>query len=522
MVRLCLLNRMRSACMLLVILLSTPIQGRLQYNTSGTNPIIDLGYAQYKGTHNSTSGINTWYGLRYAQAPVGELRWQAPMDIESKNDYNPLRLLMHTESEDCLLLDVLVPAKPASSNLPVMVQIHGGGYTTLSAASNPGNALVYQSQENLIYVAIQYRLGALGFLGGSQVLANGAANAGLLDQRAALIWVQRHIGKFGGDPSKVTIIGGSAGGGAVVNHMMLYGGVTNPPFRAVIAEYPWMQPYHNSSTLERQFGYLCEASGCKDLECLRELPLPQLRNATDKTYMLGYQNGDYGHGDYYFGPYIDGNIIRDLPSNEFKQGRFTKVPFLTSREGYEGYFFTNMTEERETPAGLTRTLENLFPYAKQSFFSRLFQLYPRENYNSTLFQHSAIFGDFIIACPSTYIAAAVSDWELPVWKYSFYAGSQTHGAILPFVETVSLEGDSNNATLASILRNYYISFVVSLDPNAVKFTSINHANWPRYQAEGIPSFKILNITYSTVQPSDDLDVRPQCDFFHSQSYVVRN
>lgn len=105
----------------------------------------------------------------------------------------------------------------------------------MSAAANPGNALVYQWRGNLIYVAIQYRLGALGFLGGSEILANGAANAGLLDQRAALTWVQRHISKFGGDPSKVTIIGGSAGAGAVVNQMIMYGGTNNPPFRAAIA-----------------------------------------------------------------------------------------------------------------------------------------------------------------------------------------------------------------------------------------------------------------------------------------------
>lgn len=95
--------------------------------------------------------------------------------------------------------------------------------------------MVFQSQGNLIYVSIQYRLGAYGFLGGAELTENGVANAGLLDQRAALNWVQRHIGKFGGDPSKVTIIGGSAGGGSVMDQMILYGGVPNPPFRAVIA-----------------------------------------------------------------------------------------------------------------------------------------------------------------------------------------------------------------------------------------------------------------------------------------------
>ena len=84
-------------------------------------------------------------------------------------------------------------------------------------------------------MAIQYRLGAYGFLGGPEVAENGDSNVGLLDQRAALLWVQRHIRKFGGDPSKVTIIGGSAGGGSVMNQMILYGGVPTPPFRGVIS-----------------------------------------------------------------------------------------------------------------------------------------------------------------------------------------------------------------------------------------------------------------------------------------------
>lgn len=94
---------------------------------------------------------------------------------------------------------------------------------------------MYQAKGGLIYVSIQYRLGAYGFLGSAEVTENGAANAGLLDQRAALGWVQRHISKFGGDPSKVTIIGGSAGGGSVMDQMILYGGVSNPPFRAVLS-----------------------------------------------------------------------------------------------------------------------------------------------------------------------------------------------------------------------------------------------------------------------------------------------
>lgn len=119
-----------------------------------------------------------------------------------------------TGQEDCLLLDVYVPEEPQSSSLPVLVNIHGGGYTQGSAYGNAWQALVNASGGSFIYVSTQYRLGAYGFLSSSEVRENGAANAGLLDQRSALDWVQRNIRAFGGDPAKVTIIGGSAGGGS--------------------------------------------------------------------------------------------------------------------------------------------------------------------------------------------------------------------------------------------------------------------------------------------------------------------
>jgi carboxylesterase type B len=117
-------------------------------------------------------------------------------------------------SENCLTVDVLIPTHPVSKYLPVMAQIHGGGYTSGNAQSYPGDAMVHASDGkylngmalrislnsatgNMIYVSIQYRLGMWGFLSGSEVAQNGVLNAGLLDQRAALEWIQRNIRAFG-------------------------------------------------------------------------------------------------------------------------------------------------------------------------------------------------------------------------------------------------------------------------------------------------------------------------------------
>lgn len=213
-----------------------------------------------RGIRLTRSSITTWYGMRYAVPPMGNNRWRAPLAIQDFGNYSaggiqdassqgpacvqgaptwyilglPLTFSIGGQ-EDCLTVDVFVPSNRTSEKLPVWVEIHGGGYTAGSAASMPGNAMVNQSNGNLIFVQVQYRLGALGFLNSDEVKTDGTANAGLLDQRLALQWVQKYIDRFGGDSSQVTVHGGSAGGGSVINQLIMYGGTSSPPFRAAVA-----------------------------------------------------------------------------------------------------------------------------------------------------------------------------------------------------------------------------------------------------------------------------------------------
>jgi carboxylesterase type B len=139
-------------------------------------PVVDLGYVKYQGFQNATIGINYFRGIRYAQSPTGDLRWRAPVPIDHGDPYHgqllpasqygpscfqsvppwlPLPVSTYATygtSEDCLLLDVLVPMNPVSSHLPVMVQIHAGGYIVGSSTTVPGDAIVNRSDGNLIYV----------------------------------------------------------------------------------------------------------------------------------------------------------------------------------------------------------------------------------------------------------------------------------------------------------------------------------------------------------------------------------
>jgi len=136
-------------------------------------------------------------------------------------------------TEDCLFLDVMVPKsifeggnnkKKNGTGAPVLVWVYGGGYTagSKSGSGNPAGLLersMTHGRDGVIYVAMNYRLGALGWLAGPTFQEEGTPNAALYDQRFALQWVQDQISKFGGDPNKVTVIGESAGGGSIMHQV---------------------------------------------------------------------------------------------------------------------------------------------------------------------------------------------------------------------------------------------------------------------------------------------------------------
>ncbi|TAQ88709.1 hypothetical protein B7494_g2955 [Chlorociboria aeruginascens] len=500
-------------------------------------PIVDLGYAN----------VTSFFGLRYAAPPTGNNRWRAPLPIEKYGGHNNSIILATSQGpacvqglpawissstavvdqeEDCLTVDVLVPNKPANLKLPVWVEIHGGGYTLGSASLLPGYAMVNQSHGGLIFVDVQYRLGSYGFLSSSEIREDGIANAGLLDQRAALEWVQRHIESFGGDPRQVTIHGGSAGGGSVTNHLIMYGGVADPPFRAAIAEYPWWQPYHNETVLESQYRQLLQETSCTDLNCLRHVPESNLVAASQATYTDGYlgdvSTGDpqiYGFGDFYYGPSIDGIIIPDLPSKMFLEGRFAKVPYLTDREGYEGVVFSNPL--LSTMSQVDSDLKEVWPQAPQTFFDALFELYPATAYNSSFYQRAAIFGDAFISCPSYQTATALARAGQPTWKMIFDAGSEVHGATAPFLFGESSDGTimpSGNDTLSLLMKDWFISFATSLDPNAISYSGVAKPFWPQY---GV-AHTVLDIDYTTIGAKVDDDFSAHCKFLKLQGLAILN
>ena len=120
------------------------------------------------------------------------------------------------------------------------------------------------------------------------------------------------------------------------------------------------------------------------------------------------------------------------------------------------------------------------------------------------------------------MATANSDWGQPTWKLIFDAGSELHGATVPFLFSTNTSA-INNLTLGYIMKDWFLSFAINLDPNVQTFSNVTgKPYWPQYQTPGTANFTIMDVNYTMVGIERDYDASPQCDFFHSQSYVVRN
>ncbi|HEY2949069.1 MAG TPA: carboxylesterase family protein, partial [Micromonosporaceae bacterium] len=203
-------------------------------SASGESPIVITSDGAVRGV--AVPGGYAFRGLPYAAPPTGDLRWRAPQPPASWNGirdasaYAPSCLQKRNlfqppgaQSEDCLYLNVSTPTLRSDAKRPVLVWIHGGGFTQDGALNYDGTKL---AGNGIVVVTINYRLGALGFLAHPALASRPggpAGNYGLMDQQAALRWVRHNIAPFGGDPHNVAIAGQSAGGVSVLAHLVSHG-----------------------------------------------------------------------------------------------------------------------------------------------------------------------------------------------------------------------------------------------------------------------------------------------------------
>lgn len=287
-------------------------------------------------------------------------------------------------TEDCLFLDVVVPRNvldPASnltnltSGAPVLVWIYGGGYTSGDKSARSPAGLIKASQVNnthgIIFVSLNYRLGAFGWLSGPTLQSDGTANAGLYDQRLALQWVQDNIHAFGGDPNRVTVIGESAGGGSIMHQIVAFGGLKGPvPFQQAIMSSPAFQNIASNLQQETTFDAFLSLLNVSTIKEARQLP----SSALIKANLIQVANSSYG--DYSYGPTVDGLFAPAIPGKLLSQGSYDhNLTLLLGHNADEGLLFTNPAITNDTT--FNTYLSSAFPTINPSVASYIEDvLYP--------------------------------------------------------------------------------------------------------------------------------------------------
>ncbi|KAL2195384.1 Alpha/Beta hydrolase protein [Corynascus similis CBS 632.67] len=324
----------------------------------GGSLVVDLGYAKYRGHHNNTTGLNYWKGIRFAAPPTGELRWKPPQTlpprpdapIENATAFGPIcpqslpsvpGAVFIPGNEDCLFLNVYGP--PNAANLPVLVWIHGGGYG-YGDGTQDMSEIINANDQGFVAVSIQYRLGAFGWLSSGELKEKGVVNAGILDQAFALAWIKRHICQFGGDPSRVTISGESAGGGSVMYHAIaVKGSLGTRLFSQGIAASPYLPfqyNYDDALPTERYYAF-SQAAGCPDtgdvLDCLVGKDTDTLQQASFNVT----QSSPYGYWGFW--PVTDGSYIQNRPSQQLPTKKVNGGNLLVGHNANEGPLFVPPT-----------------------------------------------------------------------------------------------------------------------------------------------------------------------------------
>ncbi|RPD58752.1 carotenoid ester lipase precursor [Lentinus tigrinus ALCF2SS1-6] len=506
---------------------------------------VRLDQATVLGTTNGST--ESFLGIPYAEAPVGDLRLRLPKLISSYNgtinartfgnqclqegssggispDIPPEVLeslatigaavspnMNVPQSEDCLNLNVIRPANLTNhEKLPVLFWIYGGGFSDGSNAVTfyNGTAIVERSieiGEPIIWVAVNYRVTVFGFLGGREVKEAGLGNLGLHDQRTALRWVQKFIPSFGGDPQKVTIWGESAGSASVFFQMVANSGNTEGLFRGGIMSSG--SAVHTGSITEPDvqstYDFIVEQAGCANatdtLACLRTVPVDNLLAAANNSIPSSFK----GLAIPYF-PHADG-IFLTGPSQELvKAGILADIPFIIGDVQDEGTIFSlgnlNITTEQE----LTSYIQAFWlPGASSGDIEGILKLYPSDPAAGSPFNTgeanaftpeykriSAIQGDLFFQAPRRQVLDKVSSRQL---AYNFLSARRNFSGV-----GYAHGSDLFNVFSPGDMTDYFIRFVANQDPNGA-----SAVYWPPYNTSARLTLQFndgdtpLNVTADT-------------------------
>lgn len=461
----------------------------------------------------AAAGTIAFLGIPYAAPPVGRLRWRppaphpgwsAPRDATAFGAICPQFTTAEggivvgaaprevpAGDEDCLTLNVWVGRGERTRPLPVMVFIHGGGHTQGSGSRYDGSGLAERG--GAVVVTINYRLGVFGFfahpaLSGEDPAHPASGNYGLLDQLAALRWVQTSIRAFGGDPGNITIFGESAGAVSVCNLVAspLGRGLFH---RAIMQSGACGNRRALRSEAGEGFGVrFAAAAGCGGapdvLACLRAKPRDAML-ATLKPAVQGLLGTLSGRQPYQ--PVVDGVVLPADPLEIVGAGRYNNVPVLLGTTANEGTLFLaglRLDSEAAHRAALEATFGDRAP--------ALLARYPTAKYPSPRAAYDALLTDLAFVCPTRAFSQAFAAHQPRVYVYQFAHTMASgpartlgafHGLELAFIfgfrVLPNLRPTTEELALSGVIADYWVQFARAGDPNGGGLPA-----WPAYTAEG--------------------------------------
>jgi para-nitrobenzyl esterase len=505
-------------------------------SSGSSSPVVRTGGGLVRGADNG--GISTFLGLPYAAPPTGNLRWRAPQPAAAwtgvrdattfgpscpqvtNPQLNPF-LPPGPISEDCLYLNVYTPAAHPGANRPVLVWIHGGGLVQDGSRNYDGTKL---AADGAVVVTINYRLGALGFLAHPALASrpDGAAgNYGLMDQQAALRWVQRNIARFGGDPRNVTIAGQSAGGLSVLAQLVSPGarGLFQ---RAIVQSGTFALNQRPLATAEAAGETFATAVGCPDQSaaCLRNVPV------SDLVSNFGVEIPGV----------VDGSVLTQPIGTALARGQFARVPVINGITHDEELLFVaglGITVSQGTNIPLAGDPTNPANYqaniaqalgVSAARAAAIANEYPLSAYPNSLVAFSLLVSDASFACPALQVDRSTAARGVPTYAYQFnddnaplnilppdkqHLGLSTHGTELPYLfdqpnapfpVTGTLTPDQQ--ALAASMRTDWASFAASGNPSSRALP------WPSFNGT-----RVLSLVPLQSQVTTDFAAAHHCSFW---------
>jgi para-nitrobenzyl esterase len=479
---------------------------------SGAAPIVTIAGGRVRGL--TVPGGYDFRGLPYAAPPTGDLRWRPPrppadwQGVRDATRYAPSSpqpqnpTLTGPASEDCLYLNVCTPTLGSNGEggLPVLVWIHGGRFTLGAGANYDCTKL---AANGIVVVTINHRLGALGFLAHPALASEPggpSGNWGLMDQQAALRWVQDNITRFGGDPHNVTIAGQSTGGLSALAHMISRD--SRGLFHKVIVQSgvgPWALVQQSLAAAEAQGEAFAAKAGCADqtADCLRGLPVAALVSNFPGAAVPAV---------------VDGAVLEDQIGTALAAGRFARVPILNGTVHDEERVF--ITAKVAVISGVVRVPEPVTAENYQRVIAAMLDVpavraeaiaaeYPLEAYPSPTVALSALVGDVSFACPALQLDLWTSQW-VPTFAYEFNDDNPpqrydppvsgppvaTHKSEWPYLYDLpdapfQEPFSPDQEALAASMRAAWASFATSSNPSTADVP------WPAFGADDMQMLSLV-------------------------------